>query len=208
MKRHLLLAAAALLASTPILVQPEPAEAGFLRRAVLGQRHGLLRPRLHIHREHHFHHRRRIIIAPVIAAPVVTGPAVRAPASAHKATASTPRNTDGGGRIFDPASMAWTDGKNQCWSGTQRWSFRNGWWFYGSHRWYPIDGAWRTDAPDAPKPIDCQSVTAFARPVPTTTTAAPLSEETSRAEANNTPAAECTKYSPSLGRVIKTACGG
>ena len=203
MKKHLLLVAAALAASTPILVQPEPAEAGFLRRALFGHRHGLMRHRHH----HHFHLRRRVIIAPVIVAPVVTAPATRAPARTSKATPSAPRNSDGSGRTFDPASMAWTDG-NQCWSGTQRWAFRSGWWFYGSHRWYPVDGTWRTDAPDAPRPIDCQSVAAFARPVPTTTTAAPLSEETGRAEASNTPATECTKYLSSIGRVIKTACGG
>ncbi|HJU32712.1 MAG TPA: hypothetical protein VJ740_14705 [Hyphomicrobiaceae bacterium] len=203
MKKHLLLVAAALAASAPILVQPEPAEAGFLRRALFGHRHGVLR-----HRHHHFHLRRRVIIAPVIVAPAVTAPAMRAPARASKAAMpSAARNSDGSGRTFDPASMAWTDG-NQCWSGAQRWSFRSGWWFYGSHRWYPVDGTWRTDAPDAPKVIDCQSVAAFARPVPTTTTAAPLSEETGRAEASNTPATECSKYSPSIGRVIRTACGG
>src|SRR5947209_6263713 len=104
MNRYMVLAVTVALAATSVPIQTHTAEAGFLRRVLSGghRHHGL------------FHHRgggrllvAPIVAAPVLAAPVMAGPAMRAPGGA----ASAPRNADGAGRAFDPASMAWTDGK-------------------------------------------------------------------------------------------------
>jgi hypothetical protein len=194
----MILAATAVLAATSVLMQTQTADAGFLRRVLSNGHH------------HHglFHHRhRRFFVAPIIAAPVLAAPVLAAPSMrAAGGAPSAPRNADGAGRVFDPASMAWTDGKNQCWSGSQPWSFRSGSWFYGSNRWYPANGTWLTDAPQPPTPIDCQSVAAFAQSK-TPTAGVARSDKPSRGNtAENS--AQCTKYSASIGQVITVPCEG
>jgi hypothetical protein len=199
MNRYMVLALTVALAATSVPIQTHTAEAGFLRRVLSGG-----------HRHHSgFHHRGRgrllvapIVAAPVLAAPVMAGPSMRAPSGAG----SGPRNADGAGRVFDPASMAWTDGRNQCWSGSQPWSFRSGSWFYGSNRWYPANGTWLTDAPQPPTPIDCQSVAAFAPSKPTTTGVARIDKPQRDDSAQNS--AQCTKYSASIGQMITVPCEG
>jgi hypothetical protein len=199
MNRYMVLAVTVALAATSVPIQTLTAEAGFLRRVLSsGHRHHSL-----------FHHRGRgrllvapIVAAPVLVAPVMAGSAMRAPGGA----ASGSRNADGAGRVFDPASMAWTDGKNQCWSGKQSWSFRSGSWFYGSNRWYPANGTWLTDAPEPPTQIDCQSVAAFATSKPTTTGVARIDKPQRDDSAQNS--AQCTKYSASIGQMITVPCEG
>jgi hypothetical protein len=211
----MILAVTAVLASTTLMMQPEPAEAGLLRRALLRghHHHGLLK---HRHRHLFRHHRhRRFFVAPVIATPVIAAPVLVAPpirASAgrlQRAAPASPQNADGAGRVFDPASMAWTDGRNQCWSGRQPWSFRNGSWFYGNSRWYPANGTWLTDAPEPPIAIDCQFVAAFAPSKPTTTsTSAARNDKPSRDDTGENSGTGCTKYSAGIGRTIAVPCEG
>jgi hypothetical protein len=116
---------------------------------------------------HHFHHR-RIIVTPVYTQPYrVVRPAPMVQPVIQK-NAATVRYADGMGRIFDPSSGVWHDGANHCWAGKFSWTFRSGSWFYGSYRWYPSEGTWLTNAPEAPAPVDCQTVPAFAgKPGPT-----------------------------------------
>jgi hypothetical protein len=204
MNRFMVLAATVALAATSVPIQTQTADAGFLRRVLTGgHRH---------HRVfHHRHHHRRILVAPIVAAPVIAAPAMAASSMrAPGRPASAPSNADGAGRAFDPASMAWTDGKNQCWSGKQPWSFRSGSWFYGGNRWYPANGTWLTDAPEPPAPIDCQSVAAFAPSKATTTTATTgvARVEKSQRDDSAENSARCSKYSASIGQMITVPCEG
>jgi hypothetical protein len=189
----MILAATAVLAATSIPMQTQTADAGFLRRALFGGHH-------HHHHGLFRHRSRGFIAAPVLAAPAPV--VMRSPGGVRSASS----NADGAGRVFDPASMAWSDGKNQCWSGKQPWSFRSGSWFYGSNRWYPANGTWLTDAPQPPTPIDCQSVAAFAQnKAPTTGIARsdkPGRGDTATAENS----AQCTRYSSSIGQMISVPC--
>jgi len=73
---------------------------------------------------------------------------------------------DGKGREYDLASKVWFDGKGQCWTGKQTWTFKSGSWFYGSSRWYPADGSWKTNAAEDPAPVDCRSAPVFAAKMP------------------------------------------
>ena len=67
------------------------------------------------------------------------------------------------GRVYDVASKAWHDGQNHCWSGKLGWTFKNGAWCYGSFRWYEADGTWRTNAPEAPKSVACETIAGVRR---------------------------------------------
>jgi hypothetical protein len=98
MNRYLVFAATAVLAVTSVSFQPQTAEAGFLRRVLFRGGHHHSGPFGH-------HHHRRVFIAPIVAAPVLAAPGMRAPAVSQGAP-SAPRNADGSGRVFDPASMA------------------------------------------------------------------------------------------------------
>jgi hypothetical protein len=79
--------------------------------------------------------------------------------------------------------MVWFDGVNQCWTGTQPWSFKNNAWHYGSSRWYPANGGWQTDTADPPAPVGCQTVPTFAA-------VAPSPQDVVRYDASDTPAPE------------------
>ncbi len=76
------------------------------------------------------------------------------------------KHADGKGREYDVAGKVWFDGKSNCWTGKQPWTFKAGSWFYGSSRWYQNDGAWQTNAADDPVPVDCRSNAVFAAKVP------------------------------------------
>jgi hypothetical protein len=69
---------------------------------------------------------------------------------------------DGEGRQFDPASKVWFDGKDQCWSGSKGFTFKNGSWFYGSSSWTETGGGWQVTGAEAPELVSCESVPSFA----------------------------------------------
>jgi hypothetical protein len=149
MSKHLVTAASAVLAAA-LATLVQPAEAGFRggRGFHIGGGH-------HVHRHHH--HRR-----PIIVTPVYTQRYKVAPKPVIQEKVVVVRYADGMGRVYDLASKVWHDGQNRCWSGKLAWTFRSGTWFYGSYRWYEADGTWRTTASDAPVPVACDTVPAFA----------------------------------------------
>jgi hypothetical protein len=139
---------------------------------------------------------------------------------------------DGQGRMFDPATKVWFDGRNSCWNGGYPWTFKNGAWFFGSYRWYQAgDGMWKTDAPETPIAIDCATVPAFAakakpamakidrketvehtdETAPTTaenkttikTADQSIVEKPARVDAKP---ANCKKYFPSVGALLSVPC--
>jgi hypothetical protein len=138
------------------------------------------------------------------------------------------RYADGKGRVYDLASKSWCDGNNHCWTGKYAWTFKDGAWFYGSNRWYEADGTWRTDAAEAPRVVDCETVPAFAKLKPTTELqivsrpdedqtaqpndtreAAPPIKTVEKAPASpGAKPAECKKYFPSVGETLPVPCEG
>ena len=68
---------------------------------------------------------------------------------------------DGEGRQFDPSSKVWFDGKSQCWSGQEQFTFKNGDWSYGKKEWAEGDGSWKVASGDAPELVSCESVPSF-----------------------------------------------
>jgi hypothetical protein len=69
---------------------------------------------------------------------------------------------DGEGRQFDPSSKVWFDGKSQCWSGQEQFTFKNGDWSYGKKEWAQSNGSWKVASGDAPELVSCESVPSFA----------------------------------------------
>jgi hypothetical protein len=69
---------------------------------------------------------------------------------------------DGTGRQYDPASKVWFDGKSQCYSGTQAFTFKSDTWFYGSSRWALSNGSWQSASNEQPELVSCDSVAKFA----------------------------------------------
>ena len=146
------------------------------------------------------------------------------------------RYADGSGRVYDLASKVWHDGQNNCWSGKLPWTFKNGAWFYGNFRWSEADGTWRTNAPEQPKSVACETVPAFAGKVtPTVGQAngqkqfagepktapkivvppvkaaekAPAGESAQLAlpaDGNAVRPSECKKYFPSVGEMLPVPC--
>jgi hypothetical protein len=177
-----------------------------------------------------FHHR-HVYIAPVY---TETYRVVRKPVVQEKVVVI--RYADGSGRVYDLASKVWHDGQNNCWSGKLPWTFKNGAWFYGNFRWSEADGTWRTNAPEQPKSVACETVPAFAgKVVPTAgqangqkefagepktapkIVAPPVkaaekapAEESARlalpADGNAVRASECKKYFPSVGEMLPVPC--
>lgn len=141
---------------------------------------------------------------------------------------------DGFGRQFDPASKVWFDGKSQCWSGNEQFTFKNGDWFYGKKEWAESNGAWKAVAGESPELVSCESVPSFAakaaaqngklekaenadkgatsQPTPAKPSSAKIKTAESGASAISqkpvtTPAsAECKKYFPSVGQMISVPC--
>ncbi len=150
-------------------------------------------------------------------------------------SAAVVRYADGMGRVYDPSSGVWHDGANHCWAGKYPWTFRGGSWFYGSYRWLPSEGTWLTNAPEAPAPVDCHTVPAFAgAPGPTVgqqngqkelggyadqgepaePKAAPALTPVKTAEKGDPSPAQpsassvgaCKKYFPNLGEMLPVPC--
>lgn len=136
---------------------------------------------------------------------------------------------DGKGRVYDLASKTWCDGNKHCWTGQYAWTFKDGTWFYGTSRWYDVDGVWKTDAAQGPTVVDCETTLAFATLKPTTEqqvarkeieneggqskdtpmAAAPI--RTVETSSPGTPAAkatDCKKYFPSVGEMVSVPCEG
>jgi hypothetical protein len=131
---------------------------------------GMRHFRHHAHHNHHHHHHRHrhhrrqkffyVSPKPTYTEETYSVRRVR-PAAVAPARVAV-KYADGMGRMFDPASKAWFDGIDKCWSGGFPWTFKAGSWYYGSYRWYPAGGSWQTDAPEPPTPVDCGTVPAFA----------------------------------------------
>ena len=68
---------------------------------------------------------------------------------------------DGEGRQFDPSSKVWFDGKSQCWSGQEQFTFKNDDWSYGKKEWTESNGSWKVASGDAPELVSCESVPSF-----------------------------------------------
>lgn len=138
---------------------------------------------------------------------------------------------DGEGRQFDPASNVWFDGKSQCWSGKEQFTFKNGDWSYGKKDWAEANGSWKVSSGDSPELVSCESVPSFAakaNAIATKTAAqnskiekgaapvAPRPAKIKTAESDvsaisqkpvSTPAsAECKKYFASVGQMITVPC--
>jgi hypothetical protein len=141
---------------------------------------------------------------------------------------------DGSGRQFDPASKVWFDGKSQCFSGKQQFTFKNDAWFYGSSKWTESNGIWKTNAAEAPELVSCDSVASFAAKATAFTAKTANQGESSKGAADQpvkTPAVttpkiktaegsatpetaktapapiECKKYFPSIGQMLVVPCG-
>jgi hypothetical protein len=125
--------------------------------------------------------------------------------------------SDGQGRQFDLASKVWFDGKSQCWSGKQAFAFKGGSWFYGNTPWQPAGGTWQTTAADAPSPVACDTVDAFAaklRPVAAKQPVVPKVDKVEPTKVGSLTSAvdtkiktaECKKYFPSVGEMVAVPC--
>lgn len=217
--------------AAPMTFQAGTAEAGLGRQLL----------RMHLARKmHRFHHhqrsqRRYVYIAPVVRAPHgAHASPTRTAQRSHKPVATAAvaaAAADQNGRTYDPAGMAWYDGANQCWTGTQTWSFKNGSWYYGGSRWYRSGDTWRSDMSDPPAPVACHTVPAFAtvQPAQPTTQGVPRREGFESSVAQNVereperqteriapastkslraPAALCKKYFASIGELVAVPCDG
>jgi hypothetical protein len=69
---------------------------------------------------------------------------------------------DGEGRQFDPSSKVWFDGKSQCWSGKEQFTFKSGDWSYGKKEWAESNGVWKVASGESPELVSCESVPSFA----------------------------------------------
>jgi hypothetical protein len=109
------------------------------------------------------------------------------------------RQVDARGRVYDPGSMVWFDGGNQCWTG----------------------GGWQADTVDPPAPVGCQTVPAFAALTPpleeitriegpADVPAAPKSETKSVQPPTSAPPADrpanCREYLASIGETVALPC--
>jgi len=224
MNKTMMILASAVVASATALAPAAEAKGG--GRSGGGGGHGMKfsgGPGKH---HHHHHFRRGAIVTPSHSAEVsstkrskpAVGPADRAPII---------RYSDGRGRVYDVGSKAWGDGNNRCWTGPLAWTYKGGGWLYGGARWYEADGTWRTDAAEAPRVVDCETIPAFASLKPTTelevarsgpdsgppkappAVAAPRpAREGSPAASAATKPGDCKKYFPSIGGMVSVPCEG
>jgi hypothetical protein len=201
-KSLLIVGAAFLAASVSSLAVPTAAQAGKHFGGGGGRHH------------HHHHHHRRIIVTPVYTETYK----VKRPTTVVQEKKIVVAYADGQGRLYDAASKAWFDGKNQCWSGKLAWTFKNGSWSYGTYRWSQSDGTWRTNAPEAPVSIDCSAIPAFAAKPTTTaggyadqgdpveTKAAPVLAAEKKPGSEIAKAGECKKYFSNVGEMLPVPC--
>lgn len=142
------------------------------------------------------------------------------------------RYADGKGHVYDVATKTWCDGNKHCWSGKLAWTFKDGTWFYGTARWYEVDGVWKTDAADGPVAVDCETIPAFASLKPTTEQVARRELDNEGGQPKDAPASvtpiktvetspaapqpgvaaakptDCKKYFPSVGGMVSVPCEG
>ncbi|KAB2919204.1 MAG: hypothetical protein F9K29_06195 [Hyphomicrobiaceae bacterium] len=211
MNKSMIAGAAAALASATLLVSAAEA----------GGRHGG-------HHHHRFFFRAPITTYTPPAREVIVYRRAK-PVVKYQDKAPVVKYADGKGRQYDLVSKVWFDGKNQCWSGKQPFVFKGGSWFYGSQPWRQVDGAWQTSAADAPSPVSCEGIAAFAAkiqpaaqktaepaqrktPAPAKTAeVAPVDAgksvtPTAPAVTNGPKVAECKKYFPSVGEMVAVPC--
>jgi hypothetical protein len=179
----------------------------------------------HNHHRHFRRHHRPIYVAPKTTVTEETYSVKRSRVGTVQKAAAA-KMSDPMGRMYDPAAMAWFDGKGLCWSGKQAWTLKSGDWYYGNYRWYLADGIWQTEAPEAPTAMDCGTVPVFAAKLdamekkasrkaiepakaPERTKGAPKSYavkgDADKPEKADKPA-ECKKYLPSLGEMVTVPC--
>ena len=99
-------------------------------RIGFGFRHHVFRP--------HFHTRLRSTERPTRTRCASSAASRRSKPQPEKKAVPLVKFADGTGRQFDPASKVWFDGKSQCFSGKQQFTFKNDAWFYGSSKWTEI----------------------------------------------------------------------
>ena len=129
---------------------------------------------------------------------------------------------DGFGRQFDPTSKVWFDGKSQCFSGKEQFTFKNNAWSYGGSKWTESNGIWKTTSADAPQLVSCRSVPSFAAKAgafaaqtakreetpPAIVPKIKTAEGTTSEPAKSAPAStECKRYFPSIGQMLLVPCG-
>ena len=214
MKTLVILGLAALTATSAMTMQTTSAEAGRGFRLGVGIGLGIgLAMR-------HRHHRRHVYRAPVYTEKY------RAPRAAP-VVASAPVFADGRGREYDPTTRVWFDGKNACWTGSQKWTFKRGAWFFGSNRWYEAGGVWQTNVDGEPVPVDCKASPLFAAKIESgsgqKSTAKRGNEHSEARGTGNTArsgespekdgpakdsphARECKKYFPTVGASVSVPC--
>ena len=215
MKTLVILGLAALTATSAMTMQTTSAEAGrgFRLGVGIGLGVGLAMQ--------HRHHRRHVYRAPVYTEKY------RAPRAAAPVVASAPVFADGRGREYDPTTRVWFDGKNACWTGSQKWTFKRGAWFFGSNRWYESGGAWQTNVDGEPVPVDCKASPLFAAKIDKSTVKrgneyseargtgntarsgeSPMKTAVKPEEtAKDSPLArECKKYFPAVGESVSVPC--
>lgn len=144
------------------------------------------------------------------------------PAPVAPQAAAPVRYADGMGRVYDSASGIWHDGQSNCWAGKAPWTFKSGSWFFGSHRWYPSNGTWASNAPEPPSPIDCKASPAFAKtdqkepggyadqgvtadPGRAPVASVKVAPEPAKPQTTST-AGTCRKYFPNLGESLPVPC--
>lgn len=103
------------------------------------------------------HHRHHHVYRPVQPRPVAVNPQPVLPAI---------RTSDDQGRVYDLASRTWFDGRGQCFTGTNGWSFKGGNWYYGTSLWTETDGVWQSKVGVAPTPVECASIPTIAARLP------------------------------------------
>lgn len=158
------------------------------------------------------------------------------PVPAKAASPAAVKTEDRQGRMFDPVTKTWFDGKGQCWKGDKAFTFRNDGWFYGNARWVETSSGWGVSSGALPGQVSCDGIQAFsgrtqqatvapAQPKTAQTQApaeppaqvanaptpapAPTPEpqaNTSAPAAPATNARECKKYFPSVGEMVTVPC--
>ena len=229
------------LASTAIAAA---ASSTFITSAEAGGRGGRFHFRFHnfSHFNHHhasrpsydddYYARRR---KPKVVVKYITKSVPRATA-AKATTVAAAKTADSQGRMFDPVSKVWFDGKGQCWKGDKAFAYRSGSWSYGNARWVETTSGWGVTSGTLPSQVSCDGIQAFAgriqqaqtTPAPaqpkTTHTQAPVEPPAQVANApapapapepqattTTAPAApanarECKKYFPSVGEMVTVPC--
>jgi hypothetical protein len=110
---------------------------------------------------------------------------------AKATTAAAAKTEDSQGRMFDPVSKTWFDGKGQCWKGDKAFAYRSGSWFYGNARWVETTSGWGVTSGTLPGQVSCDGIQAFSgRIQQAQTTPAPAQPKTTQTQAPAEPPAQ------------------